>query len=93
MVDHDPDDEAIELMNVSPFGLTASIWTQNANTAQRIGEELETGTVFMNRCDCHVPALAWTGFKNAGRGITVSALGYSTVNVVKSFHPHEAVGD
>jgi len=88
----DSDDEAIELMNDSPFGLSASIWTQDADAAQRIGEELETGTVFMNRCDYLDPALAWTGVKNTGRGITLSALGYSTLTRAKSFHLREAIG-
>jgi acyl-CoA reductase-like NAD-dependent aldehyde dehydrogenase len=80
------DDEAIELMNDSPYGLSASIWTQDAGAAERIGNELETGTVFMNRCDYLDPALAWTGVKNTGRGITLSMLGYSTLTRVKSFH-------
>ncbi len=75
----DSDDEAIERMNDSPFGLSASIWTQDADAAERIGEQLETGTVFMNRCDYLDPALAWTGVKNTGRGITLSVLGYSAL--------------
>jgi acyl-CoA reductase-like NAD-dependent aldehyde dehydrogenase len=86
------DHEAIALMNDSPFGLSASIWTQDVDAAQRIGEQLETGTVFMNRCDYLDPALAWTGVKNTGRGITLSAYGYSTLTRVKSFHLRESVG-
>jgi acyl-CoA reductase-like NAD-dependent aldehyde dehydrogenase len=89
----DSDDEAIALMNDSPFGLTASLWTQDADAAQRIGAQLETGTVFMNRCDYLDPALAWTGVKNTGRGITLSALGYSTLTRVKSYHLREVVGN
>ena len=80
------DEEAIQLMNDSPYGLSASIWTQDMTAAERIGGELETGTVFMNRCDYLDPALAWTGVKNTGRGITLSALGYSTLTRAKSFH-------
>ncbi len=83
------DEEAIELMNDSPYGLSASIWTQDATAAERIGNELETGTVFMNRCDYLDPALAWTGVKHTGRGITLSHLGYSTLTRVKSFHLRE----
>jgi acyl-CoA reductase-like NAD-dependent aldehyde dehydrogenase len=86
------DEEAIRLMNDSPFGLTASIWTQDTDAAERIGESLETGTVFMNRCDYLDPALAWTGVKNTGRGITLSALGYSTLTRLKSFHLREIAG-
>jgi acyl-CoA reductase-like NAD-dependent aldehyde dehydrogenase len=80
------DEEAVRLMNDSPYGLTASIWTQDADTAERIGSEIETGTVYMNRCDYLDPALAWTGVKETGRGITLSALGYSTLTRVKSYH-------
>lgn len=83
------DDEAIVLMNDSPYGLTASIWTEDASAAERIGAEIETGTVFMNRCDYLDPSLAWTGVKHTGRGITLSALGYSTLTRVKSYHLRE----
>jgi acyl-CoA reductase-like NAD-dependent aldehyde dehydrogenase len=88
----DSDEEAIRLMNDSPYGLSASIWTQDADAAERIGQEIETGTVFMNRCDYLDPALAWTGVKDTGRGITLSALGYSTLTRVKSFHLREVDG-
>jgi acyl-CoA reductase-like NAD-dependent aldehyde dehydrogenase len=86
------DEEAIRLMNDSRFGLSASIWTQDTDAAERIGEALETGTVFMNRCDYLDPALAWTGVKHTGRGITLSALGYTTPTRVKSFHLREVGG-
>jgi acyl-CoA reductase-like NAD-dependent aldehyde dehydrogenase len=80
------DDEAIRLMNDSQYGLTASVWTSDMDKAQSLGNRIETGTVFMNRCDYLDPALAWTGVKNSGRGITLSKLGYDHVTRVKSFH-------
>ena len=80
------DAEAVSLMNDSDYGLTAALWTQDAEAAQRIGDELATGTVFMNRCDYLDPALAWTGVKNTGRGITLSALGYEAMTRPKSYH-------
>lgn len=80
------DDEAIALMNDSPFGLSASLWTQNLDAAERLGNEIATGTVFMNRCDYLDPALAWTGVKNSGRGVTLSPLGYEHLTRAKSFH-------
>lgn len=82
----DSDEQAIALMNDSEFGLTASIWTSDLEAAQRIGDEIETGTVFMNRCDALDPALAWTGVKNTGRGATLSRVGYETLTRPKSFH-------
>src|SRR5205823_2940563 len=64
------DEQAIALMNDSRYGLTASIWTTDAEAAVRIGDRVETGTWFMNRCDYLDPALAWTGVKDSGRGCT-----------------------
>ena len=80
------DEEAIRLMNDSRYGLTASIWTQDVETALRIGERVETGTWFMNRCDYLDPALAWTGVKDSGRGCTLSKLGLESFTRPKSFH-------
>ncbi len=78
--------EAIALMNDSPYGLTASIWTENVEEAKRIGAEIETGTVYMNRCDYLDPGLAWTGVKDTGYGASLSALGYGALTRPKSHH-------
>ena len=80
------DAEAIRLMNDSRYGLTASIWTADADAALKIGDQVETGTWFMNRCDYLDPALAWTGVKDSGRGCTLSKLGLETFTRPKSFH-------
>ena len=82
----DTDDEAVALMNDSPYGLTACVFTQDEAAALAIGDRLHTGTVFMNRCDYLDPALAWTGVKNTGRGATLSAVGYEHLTRPKSFH-------
>lgn len=80
------DATAIRLMNDSRFGLTASIWTQDRDAAERIGDRLETGTVFMNRCDYLDPALCWTGCKDTGRGAGLSKLAYQSLTRPKSYH-------
>jgi acyl-CoA reductase-like NAD-dependent aldehyde dehydrogenase len=80
------DDEAIKLMNDNPFGLTAAIWTMDEKAAVRIGDQIETGTWFMNRCDYLDPALAWVGVKDSGRGCTLSRVGYEYLTRPKSFH-------
>ncbi|MBU2709545.1 aldehyde dehydrogenase family protein [Zooshikella harenae] len=82
----DNDDEAVYLMNDSDYGLTAAIYTQDINVAKSLGERLETGTVFMNRCDYLDPALAWTGVKDSGRGCTLSLLGYDQLTQPKSYN-------
>jgi acyl-CoA reductase-like NAD-dependent aldehyde dehydrogenase len=79
------DEEAVYLMNDSQYGLTASIWTADEDTALQIGNQLNTGTVYMNRCDYLDPALAWTGVKDSGRGCTLSRLGYEALTRPKSF--------
>jgi acyl-CoA reductase-like NAD-dependent aldehyde dehydrogenase len=83
------DAEAIRLMNDSPYGLTASIWTRDMDAAESIGRDIETGTVYMNRCDYLDPGLAWTGVKDTGRGATLSRVGYESLTRPKSYHLRE----
>jgi acyl-CoA reductase-like NAD-dependent aldehyde dehydrogenase len=80
------DEEAVRLMNDSDFGLTAAIYSADAVRAETLGDALETGTVFLNRCDYLDPALAWTGVKNSGRGCTLSRVGFEQLTRPKSFH-------
>ncbi|MER9626309.1 aldehyde dehydrogenase family protein [Mesorhizobium sp. M0296] len=85
------DEEAIALMNDSPYGLTASIWTRDTDHAAAIGDRVETGTVFMNRCDYLDPALVWTGFKDTGKGAALSAIGYDNLTRPRSYHLREVI--
>lgn len=80
------DEEAIQWMNDSQYGLTASIWTTDLDKAIELGNQVETGTFFMNRCDYLDPTLAWTGVKNSGRGCTLSSIGYESLTRPKSYH-------
>ena len=80
------DDEAVELMNDSEYGLSAAVWSADTDAAERLGDRIETGTFYMNRCDYLDPALAWTGVKHTGRGCTLSVLGYEHLTRPKSFH-------
>ncbi|MEM7694095.1 MAG: aldehyde dehydrogenase family protein [Pseudomonadota bacterium] len=80
------DEEALALMNQSDYGLTAAICTRDVERAEAFGDQLETGTVFMNRADYLDPALCWTGCKATGRGAALSPLGYHAVTRPKSFH-------
>lgn len=84
------DEEAIALMNDCQYGLTASIWTRDTARADEIGRRLETGTVFMNRCDYLDPALCWTGCKDTGRGAGLSVLGFHALTRPKSYHLKKA---
>ena len=80
------DEEALTLMNDSEYGLTASIWTRDRDAARALSSRIETGTVYMNRCDYLDPALAWTGVKNTGRGVSLSPFVYDSVTRLKSIH-------
>jgi acyl-CoA reductase-like NAD-dependent aldehyde dehydrogenase len=80
------DEEAVRLMNDSDFGLTAAIYSTDPARAEELGDQLETGTVFLNRCDYLDPALAWTGVKDSGRGCTLSRVGFEQLTRPKSFH-------
>jgi acyl-CoA reductase-like NAD-dependent aldehyde dehydrogenase len=82
----DSDQAAVRLMNDSAFGLTAAIYSNDLERAEAIGDQLETGTVFLNRCDYLDPALAWTGVKQSGRGCTLSRVGYEQLTRPKSYH-------
>ena len=80
------DEEAVRLMNDSEYGLTAAIFSADAARAEALGDALDTGTVFLNRCDYLDPALAWTGVKNSGRGCTLSRVGFEQLTRPKSYH-------
>ncbi len=80
------DEEALALMNDSRYGLTAALFTQDVSAAEALAERLETGTVFLNRCDYLDPALAWTGVKDSGRGCTLSSVGFEHFTRPKSYH-------
>ena len=80
------ENEAIKLMNDSPYGLTASVWTKDIGIAEKIGSQVQTGTFFMNRCDYLDPALSWTGVKETGKGCSLSEIAYEKLTAPKSFH-------
>ncbi|KAI1443693.1 aldehyde dehydrogenase [Annulohypoxylon stygium] len=80
------DEEAVKLMNDSEFGLTASIWTKDTDKGYELADQVEAGTVFVNRADYPSPDLAWTGWKNSGKGVTLSRFGYDQFVKLKSYH-------
>jgi acyl-CoA reductase-like NAD-dependent aldehyde dehydrogenase len=82
----DSEDEAIRLINDSPYGLTASIWTEDAERGEALAARTAAGTVYLNRCDYLDPELAWVGIKDSGHGCTLSRLGFHYLTRPKSFH-------
>jgi acyl-CoA reductase-like NAD-dependent aldehyde dehydrogenase len=82
----DSEEEGVRLMNDSPYGLTASVWTEDTERGQRLAHGTAAGTVYVNRCDYLDPELAWTGIKDSGHGCTLSHLGFGYLTRPKSFH-------
>mgnify|MGYP002884546051 FL=1 len=82
----DSDEEAIKLMNDCQYGLTVSLWTNDPERAERIADEMQTGTVFLNRADYLDPALCWTGCKDTGRGGSLSEIGFHNLTRPKSYY-------
>lgn len=80
------DEQAVELMNDSNFGLTASIWTKDVEKGHALADDVEAGTVFVNRCDFPSPDLAWVGWKESGKGQTLSIFGFEQFSRLKSYH-------
>lgn len=78
--------EALALMNDSSYGLTASIWTRDDARVEALAAELDTGTVFQNRCDYLDPWLPWVGVKDSGHGVSLSHLGLRALTRPKSLH-------
>jgi len=80
------DDEAVSRMNDSVFGLTASVWTRDVAAGEQLARRVEAGTVFVNRADFPSPDLAWTGWKDSGKGVTLSSFGFDQFLKLQSFH-------
>jgi len=80
------DREAIDLMNDSEYGLTAVVFTRDIDRGIELGQQIDTGTFFINRCDYLDPGLAWSGVKHSGHGCTLSVLGFAYLTRPKSFH-------
>lgn len=83
------DDEAVRLMNDNQYGLTASVWTRDVEAGLRIVDQLDAGTVFINRCDHADLYLPWGGQKMSGLGRGNGKEGLYGVMDVKSFHIRE----
>ncbi|KAK7725555.1 hypothetical protein SLS63_008009 [Diaporthe eres] len=83
------DDEAVKLMNDTDYGLTASVWTKDIPRGEELLEQLEAGTVFLNRCDYPNPDLSWTGWKKSGLGCTLGPRGFDAFVKLKSHHIKE----
>ena len=82
----DSDEQAIQHINDSRYGLTASVWTTQQSTAERVGQRLNVGTVYANRCDVLDPELTWSGRRDSGKGFGLGELGFLPFIRSKSYN-------
>ena len=80
------DKEAIELMNDTKYGLTASVYSDSQERANQILSKLNAGTAYWNCCDRVSAALPWSGRKHSGFGATLSHLGLRAFTQPKAYH-------
>jgi acyl-CoA reductase-like NAD-dependent aldehyde dehydrogenase len=86
-----PDDvTAITLMNDSDYGLTAAVYTPDAERAKGILEQVRCGSAYWNCCDRVSPALPWSGVGKSGVGVTLSKYGIQTFTRPKAWHLRSA---
>ena len=80
------DDEAIHLMQDSEYGLTAAVYSANQKRAEKILEQVNSGTGYWNCCDRVSAALPWSGRQHSGFGATLSHAGLRAFAKPKAFH-------
>jgi acyl-CoA reductase-like NAD-dependent aldehyde dehydrogenase len=80
------DDEAIELMNDTEYGLTAGIFTTDQARARRVLTQVDAGSAYWNCCDRVSPRLPWTGRNHSGIGSTLSRAGILAFTQPKAWH-------
>lgn len=84
------DDEAVELMNDTDYGLTAGVYGRDGARAESILRRVNAGSVYWNCCDRVSPRLPWTGRKHSGLGSTLSTYGIRTFLQPKAWHLRRA---
>ena len=80
------DEEAIQLMQDTEYGLTASVYSSDKARAEEILQQIDTGSGYWNCCDRISPALPWSGRKNSGFGSTLSHAGLRAFVKPKAYH-------
>ncbi len=80
------DDEAVGLMNDTRYGLTAGVYTPNAERAQSVLSRVNAGSLYWNCCDRVSPRLPWSGFGDSGVGLTLSTYGLQAFTRPRAWH-------
>ena len=80
------DEEALQLMQDTQYGLTASVYSKSYERAEKLFKQLDTGTVYWNCCDRVSPRLPWSGYGDSGIGLTLSTYGIQAFTRPKAWH-------
>lgn len=80
------DQQALELMNDTEYGLTSSVYCASKERAENMLKQLNSGSAYWNCCDRVSAALPWSGRKHSGFGTTLSHAGIRAFTKPKGFH-------
>jgi acyl-CoA reductase-like NAD-dependent aldehyde dehydrogenase len=80
------DEQAVQLMNDTRYGLTAGIYTPDGDRAQAVLSRVNAGSLYWNCCDRVSPRLPWSGFGDSGVGVTLSTYGIQTFTRLRAWH-------
>lgn len=80
------DAEAMALMQDTSYGLTAAVYSTSFERAEKVMQQMNTGTVYWNCCDRVSAGLPWSGRNNSGFGATLSYQGIKAFVQPKAFH-------
>jgi acyl-CoA reductase-like NAD-dependent aldehyde dehydrogenase len=80
------DEQALELMNETGYGLTAGVYSKDEARARKILSQVKAGTVYWNCCDRVSPRLPWSGRGHSGIGSTLSMSGIEAFTQPKAWH-------
>jgi acyl-CoA reductase-like NAD-dependent aldehyde dehydrogenase len=80
------DEQALELMQDTEYGLTAAVYTRDRGRAERLLEQIPVGSAYWNCCDRVSPRLPWSGRKHSGVGVTLSTYGIEAFVLPKAWH-------
>ena len=84
----DTAEEAIEIANDTPYGLSASIWTRDLDTALSASRRIRAGTVWVNTFLEGYPELPFGGFKESGQGREVGRFAIEEFTELKTIQFH-----
>ena len=80
------DEQAVELMNDTHYGLTAAVYARSRERAANVLRRLDVGSAYWNCCDRVSPRLPWSGRRSSGIGCTLSTYGIEAFLKPKAWH-------